>query len=118
MLSKLYFAFQGALSKALLSNEGIKLEEHASNIIFQLNASVYGIHHPPKQYQYPANWIEAIKERWLPAWAAKSWPVKYTIITVELREIYPEIQPAIKSQRVEWKIDSTEIVPFTGDYDL
>ena len=27
--------------------------------------------------QYPENWIEAFKERWLPEWLKKKFPIKY-----------------------------------------
>lgn len=26
----------------------------------------------------PSDWWEAVKERWLPAWALRRWPVRYT----------------------------------------
>jgi len=33
-----------------------------------------------KPIQYPATWWEAVKERFLPEWAKRRWPVKYTVI--------------------------------------
>jgi hypothetical protein len=29
------------------------------------------------EVQWPADWREAFKERWFPAWALKRWPVRY-----------------------------------------
>jgi hypothetical protein len=31
--------------------------------------------------QYPSNWIEAVKDRFLPEWLKRRFPVKYTVIT-------------------------------------
>lgn len=44
--------------------------------------------------RYPENWIEAIKERWFPAWLKKRRPVKYKeydalIIFPDLLKKYP-----------------------------
>ena len=40
------------------------------------------------QYQWPSNWIEAIKDRFLPLRLREIWPVKYRIIDVSA--IYPK----------------------------
>jgi hypothetical protein len=40
--------------------------------------------------KYPANWWEAVKERFAPAWALKRWPVRYRVW--EPFVIYPQIK--------------------------
>jgi hypothetical protein len=61
---------------------------------------------------YPADWWEAVKDRWLPAWAKRRWPVRLTRHHVDVRLVYPELvipnQPFIKvpvweqSQRLDF----------------
>ena len=41
--------------------------------------------------QYPADWIEAIKERFLPFWLKKRWPIRYTRLAWDIRVVYPEV---------------------------
>ena len=47
---------------------------------------------------YPANWKEAFKERWYPAWAKDKWPVRYATKTFDVRELVPSLsRPGFKS---------------------
>jgi hypothetical protein len=32
--------------------------------------------------RWPADWREAVKERWAPAWALKRWPVRYNTLSL------------------------------------
>lgn len=43
-----------------------------------------------KEVSYPANWLEAFKERWLPKFLLKKYPVKYTKWNFSV--LYPEIK--------------------------
>lgn len=36
--------------------------------------------------RFPVDWIEALKDRWLPGWARKRWPVRY----IHIRVVFPE----------------------------
>ena len=42
--------------------------------------------------QYPRNWIEAIKDRFLPSWLRERWPIKYTKMYFNARILYPKIK--------------------------
>lgn len=39
------------------------------------------------KHKYPADWVQAFKERWFPKWLKKFFPVKY--IEIEIKEIAP-----------------------------
>jgi len=55
-----------------------------------------------ERYKWPRNWKEAVKERWLPAWILKRFPVKYTVIDV--KAIYPKAKwsdPIFKAEEVK-----------------
>ena len=41
-----------------------------------------------KEIRHPANWLEAVKERFAPNWAISRWPVQYTVFKVY--EMVPE----------------------------
>ena len=41
--------------------------------------------------KYPADWWEAVKERFAPEWFKKRYPVKYTHTVLEARAVYPLI---------------------------
>ena len=41
---------------------------------------------------YPADWIEAVKERFAPHWFLKRWPVKYTKKYFNARIMYPKVR--------------------------
>ena len=42
-----------------------------------------------KEIKYPLNWVQAFRERWLPQFILRRWPVKYHIWKVDL--LYPEV---------------------------
>ncbi len=44
---------------------------------------------PCEPVKYPADWWQAVKERFAPAWALRHWPVAYTVW--EPSVIYPDI---------------------------
>jgi len=41
--------------------------------------------------EWPADWWQAVKERWLPAWAKGRWPVKMRGACLVARELYPKM---------------------------
>ena len=43
------------------------------------------------EFRAPMGWREALKERWLPRWALRRWPVRYRTETVKVSECYPKI---------------------------
>lgn len=49
--------------------------------------------------EWPANWWEAFKERWFPAWLKKRYPVRYEGIEWDCRFVYPSL-PAKPNYKV------------------
>jgi len=41
--------------------------------------------------KYPRDWKEALKERFLPWWAKRWWPVRYSYVVWEATVLYPLI---------------------------
>ena len=41
--------------------------------------------------KHPANWKEAVKQRFAPRWFKRRWPVKFTVHRFEARVLYPMV---------------------------
>ena len=41
--------------------------------------------------RHPADWWEAIKDRWFPAWALRRWPVRWAVFRLDPLVHYPTI---------------------------
>ncbi len=39
--------------------------------------------------RYPANWVQAVKARWAPAWVLKRWPVREIVKRLSIHDTYP-----------------------------
>jgi hypothetical protein len=44
-----------------------------------------------QDFEYPADWWQAFKERWFPAWLLKRFPVVRVGYIVEVKALYPKI---------------------------
>ena len=40
---------------------------------------------------WPADWWEAVKERWFPKWALRRWPVRYRHLSLKAYHAYPSL---------------------------
>lgn len=67
------------------------LERHIGMVVFTLYSSLFGEEcSRPIEIRYPKNWIEAVKERWLPCRLRKMFPIKYTYHKIEHMVGYPD----------------------------
>ena len=48
------------------------------NIVFRMMETLFAYKAAEEAVCYPQDWKEAFKERWLPPWLKKRYPVKYT----------------------------------------
>lgn len=103
-LKRFAFNIQHKVSKALMLDTSVDVSDfYAETFTVNLRVYLYGIDHKGVEIKYPRDWVEALKERWLPEWLKKRYPVKYTVRKINFREIYPKIQPKIKLQEVTYK---------------
>lgn len=65
------------------------IEVIAGRMAFRLAATILS---EPQNYKikHPANWWEAVKERFLPDKLKKKYPVKYTVYDINVRTFYPK----------------------------
>lgn len=76
-------------------------DEVTRRLILQLEAKVASKKYAVKTVRYPATWIEAFKERFIPEQWKHLWPVKYEEVTLEASAYYPEIEIPGKNAFVE-----------------
>ena len=79
------------------SSEFRSWEDRAKDrLVIEMRTTIYGKDHPTKHViRFPADWLEAVKERFAPAWVRDRWPVKFTEITASLEETYTGIEQSI-----------------------
>jgi hypothetical protein len=101
-LERLRYFVQMNVDAGAASEFGIKPEVRATqlasfvsdSILFQLRQDIFG--RTLDEIKFPANWKEAVKERFAPRWFLKRWPVRYTIYKID--ELYPKM-PAPRYER-------------------
>jgi len=76
------------------------LEMITDEIAVRVVQTVWGRELDRKEVRWPANWWEAVKARFLPAWVLERWPVRYRCVTLTAREFYPKIGPMPKGRVV------------------
>lgn len=67
------------------------LDFMTDDIAVRVVQRVWGRELQRQEVKYPANWREAVKDRWLPGWAKKRWPVRYRVVMLTARELYPRL---------------------------
>ncbi len=74
-------------------------------MVLEMRAFVYGKDHPVRHIiRFPSDWLEALKERFAPAWIRDRWPVRFTEVTASLEELYPGIEQSIPDRPAVMKI--------------
>lgn len=62
--------------------------DHAvDSLILRIRAEMLGKH--VQDHIFPADWWQAVKDRWFPAWLKKRCPVRYIVIS--RTAVYPEL---------------------------
>ena len=63
----------------------------ADGIVLRVRQDILGREIERIECRYPADWWQAFKARWFPAWALRRWPVKETVKELVARELYPKM---------------------------
>jgi hypothetical protein len=70
-----------------LARDPVAVINHAARtLVLTLDAVVAGNDHAPRvqaKARWPANWLEAVKERWLPYRLLRFWPIRYESLEVD-----------------------------------
>ncbi len=94
MLERFTFAFQKILPDTIL-REAVSIEalrdEIIQSLVYRLRYNVLGQELNARIVSYPADWWQAFRRRWFPAWWLCRWPVRYTEERIRLLALYPQI---------------------------
>lgn len=66
------------------------------NLIIRMSQMAWGEEIETVECKWPANWIEAAKDRWLPLWAKKRWPIRMEQRTLIATAVYPKMKLRIR----------------------
>ena len=102
-LTKYKYAIVQVLEPELLI-DAIDVSTHVSFLTDQLAVRIRGhVWGESESVQkvsitYPADWKQAVKERFFPEWALKRWPVRNKIITMDVKCFYPNFRPKLDGE--------------------
>jgi len=71
-------------------------------IVVRVKGHVWGETLCHRVIRHPLNWIEAVKDRWLPWWLRRRWPVKWQEHHIEAKAYYPGERPSMPDR--PWRI--------------
>lgn len=95
VLERFIFAARAWVSQSLIDDFAIEtqviLRQITEDVVFELRQVVLGQHLERARAEYPADWWQAFKVRWFPAWAKKRCPVRMTVIEIDVAALYPRI---------------------------
>lgn len=75
----------------LNTNFEMFMNEYTDQIIFRLRARLAGQKLEEVVARWPADWWEALKERWFPAWLQKWFPVRWKTSMLKSIALYPQM---------------------------
>lgn len=76
-LEKFYLSAQAAVSDRMIQESVVQAEQVRDRLVYQVRSSLLGRMIVDKHVRWPANWREALKERWAPAFWLEKHPVRY-----------------------------------------
>lgn len=69
-------------------------------IVLRVSGDLLGERVGERSCRWPADWWQAFKARWAPAWVRRRWPVQYATFTVTTTAVYPDFLPALPNERI------------------
>lgn len=115
LLERMRFSVQRMIDEAVIY-QGIDFDwiadREAHALVYTLRAGVLGQNLEPIVIEHPADWWQALKERWLPGWGLRRWPVRYKRIKIEAQVLYPRIERIIPDQQstLLYSVASTKVI--------
>lgn len=96
-LEKITFMVQTYITQELAKDFAIAPQIHVfidqwfDNIVLQIRQSVLSQKLDEISVRYPADWWQAVKERFAPRWFRRRWPIEWNKTTIDVRAIYPKM---------------------------
>jgi hypothetical protein len=111
-LERISFYSQCEICRELIADKRLNIhifDGYIDRIILRLEAEILGKTTKEISVSYPADWWEAVKERFAPLWIKRKYPIKYKTIKLTAKECYPLI--AIPEQQHSLQFCKTEVSP-------
>jgi len=86
--------------RSLLSKRAVSETDRSEQLELMFRTELWGTPLRELTHRYPANWIEAFKDRWFSARLKARFPVKFVDIKVESHAVFPEWVPNVDLGRV------------------
>ena len=92
-LERYKYGMQTRLSEyfAMESEIDLTMDPILGSIMIHIVQRIFGKQRKLFREKVPLNWKEAVKDRWLPKWFRKYWPIKYRLIEFDVRELMPSL---------------------------
>jgi hypothetical protein len=74
--------------------------------VLQMSTKIWAQEVATYRYEWPHDWWQAVRQRWLPAWWLAKHPVKMHVERVDVLATYPTFKPpdGLKNHPVVWKV--------------
>jgi hypothetical protein len=113
-LEKLKLAVMAVIPEELIDPQ-VEFSLHTSfiteSIAMRVKGHIWAEHVDAIDIQYPADWWQAVKERFAPKFVLNRWPVKYTKHRIDVKAAYPGFRPALRDS--DWRFS---VVHSSGTY--
>ncbi len=96
-LEKITLAVQIPISMGLAKDFAIEpqvhifMDELLNGLVIQVRQGILSQQIENIVVMYPADWWQAVKERFAPEWFLERWPVEYNKTVVDVRAVYPKM---------------------------
>ncbi len=113
ILDKVKFGISNRISPALLKDLKVSsyIDQISNDLIIRLDGFFYQKEHSTCKVEtdgFPADWWEAVKERFFPEWLLKRYPVKYLTIKTKITNFVinkcPHINTMTDKDHIEFLI--------------
>ena len=74
------------------------------DLALRVRQDIFGKQLEKVDIKYPADWWQAVKDRWFPDWAKHRWPVMFTRHHVDVKALYPSM-PEVPEHRGYMNVD-------------
>jgi hypothetical protein len=99
-LEKMTIKIREELSSSIFDDVDVSIEEIGNKVAVDVTARVLGRSRGADTVSYPSDWWQAFRERWLPHFWLRKFPVLYTSYSVSLTEVFPDISLASGQQYI------------------
>lgn len=106
VLEKIKLGFLQSIHPHLLEPEvSIGDDYFTGLLIANVTGFILGERGAKETIRYPADWWQALKERWFSLWAKVRWPVRWTVHEIDTKTLYPNFRVSMPRETHVLKFD-------------